>query len=485
MTRKRMLTGLAIGLCLGILAAGTAMAAESGWKTEGGSLKYVDGSGNYVTNDWKTRDGKSYFLGSDGEIEKSTWISNTYYVDDKGVMVKNSWIHTDGKDGLKEEGWYFLGRNGKVETDGWKNVEDGRYNFDSDGKMRTGWYYEDDNIYYLGGEDDGAMKRGWLCLEFQEDDLPDVGDISKEYKTAGDKARWFFFQKNGRAKRSLSGSYEQETINGRKYYFDRNGAMLTGWHAVKEKAQSDDATGISRFVYLGGRDDGFMVKGQWKQLSEHPADSDDSAAISQKGSEEPPKDGAKEWYYFENNGAPAYLKTGISTMNAATVRIDGENYFVNQYGCKRSGLVKIHSGGHELTGYFGEKGSDGRMRTGKVTGLADDDGQKCTFYFNMSGSNKGSGYSGEKDGFLYYNGLLVTADKDSEYEVYKVDETFYLVNGSGKVQTNEKAYKSDGDYAYLVEDREVYYADDSGKKTKKADSSATLPDFTCDQVYEL
>ena len=29
---------------------------------------------------------------------------------------------------------------------------------------------------------------------------------------------------------------------------------------------------------------------------------------------------------------------------------------------------------------------------------------------------------------------------------------------------------------YLVEDREVYYTDDNGKKTKKADSSATLPD---------
>ncbi|MFQ9702528.1 MAG: hypothetical protein ACLR0U_10125 [Enterocloster clostridioformis] len=89
--------------------------------------------------------------------------------------------------------------------------------------------------------------------------------------------------------------------------------------------------------------------------------------------------------------------------------------------------------------------------------------------------------SGEKDGFLYYNGLLVTADGDSRYEVYKVDGKYYLVNGSGKVQTNEKAYKSDGDYVYLVEDREVYYTDDSGRKTKKADSGASALDFTCDR----
>lgn len=485
MTGKKMLAGLAMGFMLGILAAGTVMGEEAGWKTVDGALRYVDSKGNSVTNDWKTRDGKSYFLGSDGEIEKSTWVANTYYVDENGVMMKNSWIHMDGKDGLKEEGWYYLGRDGKAEEDGWKNIGDGRYNFDSDGRMRTGWYYEGDNIYYLGGGDDGAMKRGWVCLEFDGDNLPDEGDVSREYKTADDKAKWFFFQNNGRAKRSLTRDYEQETVHGKKFYFDQNGVMLTGWHAVKKTAQSDDATGISRFMYLGGKDDGFVVKGQWKQLSQHPGDSDDGAAISKKGDEELPRDGEKEWYYFENDGTPAYLKTRVSTMNGATVRIDGENYFVNQYGCRQTGLVKIISGGNELVGYFGKDGSDGRMYTGKVSGIADEDGQKNTFYFNASGSNKGAGYSGEKDGFLYHNGLLVTADKDSDYEVYKVSGRYYLVNGSGKVQSNDKAYKTDGAYAYYIENREVYYADDEGHKTGKADSSSVLPEATCDHVYEL
>ena len=65
MTRRRILTGWAIGLLLGVMAAGTALGAESGWKTEDGVLKFVDSKGNYVTNEWRTRDGKSYFLGSD------------------------------------------------------------------------------------------------------------------------------------------------------------------------------------------------------------------------------------------------------------------------------------------------------------------------------------------------------------------------------------------------------------------------------------
>ena len=38
MTRRRILTGWAIGLLLGVMAAGTALGAESGWKTEDESL---------------------------------------------------------------------------------------------------------------------------------------------------------------------------------------------------------------------------------------------------------------------------------------------------------------------------------------------------------------------------------------------------------------------------------------------------------------
>ena len=56
MTRRRILAGWSIGLLMGVMAAGTAFGAESGWKTEDGVLKFVDNKGNYVTNEWRTRD---------------------------------------------------------------------------------------------------------------------------------------------------------------------------------------------------------------------------------------------------------------------------------------------------------------------------------------------------------------------------------------------------------------------------------------------
>ncbi|MCC8024816.1 MAG: cell wall-binding protein [Clostridium sp.] len=485
MTVKKLVSLLGISLCLGILGTGTVFGDQAGWKKEGDVLKYVDSKGNYVTNDWKDKDGKSYYLGSEGEIEKNTWIANTYYVDEEGAMVKNAWIRTGGKDGLKEEGWYFLGKDGKAEEDGWKNIGDGRYSFDSDGRMRSGWFYDGDNIYYLGGKNDGAMKKGWLCLEFDEEKLPEEGAVSREYKTAGDKAKWFYFQSNGRAKRASQGSLEAATIDGSKYYFDQNGVMLTGWQAVKDSPESGDKTGISRFVYLGGPDDGNVVKNRWLELSEHPGTSEHKEAISDEKFDGAPLRGEKAWYYFENNGTPAYLKATAVTMNGAAAKIDGESYFLDPFGCRKTGLVKVVAGQNVLVGYFGPEDGNGRMRTGRNAEVPYEEDGPLTCYFTISGSNKGAGYTGEKDGFLYYQGILVKAEAGQDYEAFKVDNKTYLVNEGGKVQTDNKAYRSSGEYAYVMEGGTVYQADNEGVKAGRVEALGTLPLLETEQTYQL
>lgn len=485
MTVRRLVSALGISLCLAALGTGTVFGSQAGWKKVDGVLKYVDSKGNYVTNQWKEKDGKSYFLGSEGEVEKNTWIGDAYYVDSDGVMVKNDWVHVTGKDGLKEEGWYYLGKDGKAEEDGWKNIGDGRYSFDSDGRMRTGWFYDGDEIYYLGDKDDGAMQRGWLCLEFNPSKLPDEGDISGVREKAGDKARWFYFQTNGRAKRGTSEAYDIATIEGEKYYFDANGVMLTGWHAVKDKADAGDKTGISRFLYLGGPDDGYVVKDRWMELTEHPGTSKYREAITDEKFDGAPKKGEKAWYYFENNGTPAYLNASASTMNGIVTKIEGERYFMDPYGCRKTGLVKVTAGGNVLTAYFGPENGDGRMRTGRNGEVPCEDGGPLTCYFSTSGSDKGAGISGEKDGFLYYRGLLVKAEEGTDYEAFKVDGKTYLVNESGKIQTNNKAYESDGAYAYRIEDGMVYKTDSQGKKEGRADSFGSLPALECEQTYDL
>lgn len=476
----KMLTGLGLCLLLNAAAAGTALAA--GWTSESGTWKYVDNNGSYAANEWKTSNGESYYLGSDGEMETDAWIDGTYYVNSQGAMVKNAWIQVTETGGTKEPGWYYLGSSGKLEQDGWKTIGDYKYCFDSDGRMRTGWYFEDDNTYYLGGGDDGAMKTGWRCLAFDEDEMPEEGDISPAYSSAGEDVKWFYFQTNGKAKKAGDGDYVTMTVDGRKYYFDENGVMLTGWQALDD-AESGDATGISKFVYLGGDDEGFMAKSQWMHLSVHPGDSDDKDEITGADSDDAPQEGESYWYYFESDGTPAYLKTTASSMSAATTKVSGESYFFDQYGVMRTGLVKITHGSTEMVGYFNS--GDGKMRTGKQSGIYDDDGEKHTFYFATSGSGKGAGYTGEKDGYLYYNGLLVEADDGTDYQAFEVDGDIYLVNESGKVQTGSKAYKSDGTYTYRISGGTLYYTDDDGDAEDAVTSGESLPGFSCNYEYEL
>ena len=43
--------------------------------------------------------------------------------------------------------------------------------------------------------------------------------------------------------------------------------MMTGWVAVKSSAEAGDPTGISKFVYLGGDDEGIMAKNKWLELT--------------------------------------------------------------------------------------------------------------------------------------------------------------------------------------------------------------------------
>ena len=76
--------------------------------------------------------------------------------------------------------------------------------------MRTGWHYENGDIYYLGNS--GAMTAGWKKL-------PDPNDDWGEY--------WFYFGTNGKMVRET-----EKSIGGTSYIFDHEGRMLTGWNWI-------------------------------------------------------------------------------------------------------------------------------------------------------------------------------------------------------------------------------------------------------------
>ena len=83
-----------------------------------------------------------------------------------------------------------------------------------------------DSIYYLGDEDDGARKSGWLWLEKPDDDNDDIslcpdGDDCLNCDEEG----WYWFAKDGKVYRDA----KQKKIDGKYYYFNEHGQMLYNW----------------------------------------------------------------------------------------------------------------------------------------------------------------------------------------------------------------------------------------------------------------
>ena len=81
-------------------------------------------------------------------------------------------------------GWWWQDDNGTWPESQWRKINGKWYAFDDNGYMRSGWFWDGSNWYYLGGAGDGSMKTGW------------------------------------------------QLVNGNWYYMNGSGAMLTGWKLV-------------------------------------------------------------------------------------------------------------------------------------------------------------------------------------------------------------------------------------------------------------
>lgn len=471
-----------------ILSAGAAFTSLAAWQMDGDNWVFTDNRGNRVTDSWRQSGDHYYYLDASGVMAMDTWIEDQYYVDENGVRASNRWVHAEAGDEApnSDGGWFYLEANGRVVTDGWRTINTQRYHFDSDGTMQYGWLNDDDNLYYLGDENDGAAKTGWLSLSYDEEDGQEDGETAEIVASGGS---WFYFQSNGRAVRaSGDNTYVNRTINGNRYYFDENGKMATGWANVAER-EANDATGISTLRYFGSADEGQLARG-WRYLYDDPEDSEDdnydfnfgpatSSNATPSNASYEGGDGA--WYYFGSNGVPEYLEAGADSLSAATTRISGQRYFFDEYGRMQSGLVGlVLSDGSMVSAYFGASDTDGAMKTNRQTNVIEEDGERSTFYFGSSG-----GETGERGGYLYYQGKLVTAEDGDDLQVYEVNDTLYLVNESGRVQRSNRTYRADGEYRYEYDNGTIYYINSSRERTGEVTSGARLPEIAYEAVYEL
>ena len=487
-----------------LLAIGASMTsfAATGWAEEDGTWVYYDRNGDKVTDKWAKSGNNWYYLDSDGEMAVDTLIEDGddyYYVDVNGVMAANQWVAIDnedaGDDDEPEHYWYYFQANGKAYKQGdagkvsLKTINGKKYAFDEEGKMLYGWVDENtaeridntdgdaftqDATYYFGDEDDGAMTTGWLLIDVTYDAATEDSYkyIAPAFNDDEDQTRWFYFKSNGKmVKADNEGETKDKTINGKKYAFDHNGAMVAEWSLdqkdakkasdsekralVGEATASNAWTGNGKYAeyskawkYFNSVEDGARVSNGWFKVV--------AAEYLNSGKYDDDEDA---WYYADGSGnlyagefktingkKYAFRNDGRMLSGLKFIKDDGNGYFDDvraddddDYAFDdEDKFLDTARDYYEANGYkcyyFGG-GEDGAMRTGKTSLTFD--GENTNFYFEKSGGKKGAGVTGEKDDKLYQSGMLLKADTDDKYIVVE-KQTHFKADGSKDYVTYTK-----------------------------------------------
>ena len=281
--KKVMQAGLAV-LFFGLLATSTVFA-----DTTGGQFVDKNNRKYYIKDDhkaiyWHKIDGKTYYFDDGGEMVVG-WqyieIPGTGYRDD---LFDNRPVFEIGL----QQKWYYFGQDGGLqEFVGWQQLEvkdsltvgkkhgegfEGpevlklsNYYFNQDHSLKTGWFYDQSNWYYLAktgysGKDylGGERRAGWINDDSTWYYLdPTTGIMQTGWKYLGNK--WYYLRSSGAM---ATGWYQDGST---WYYLNAsNGDMKTGWFQVNGKwyyAYSSGALAVSTRV------DGYYVNynGEWVQ----------------------------------------------------------------------------------------------------------------------------------------------------------------------------------------------------------------------------
>lgn len=396
---------------------GTVYAAQCGWTEEDGSMVYYDEDGDLLTDSWRKEGNDWYYLNENGHVAMNQKVDE-FYVGADGKMVKNTWIELANEEDLDSPEapasfYYYFDEDGKSVTSNWLKQNNKWYYFDESGHMMTGKVNIDGSWYYLGDENDGTMKTGWIQLK-ENASNPDSTES------------WYYFNSNGKM---VETQYDKK-IDG-AYYTFIDGKMQTGWvempkaesgteadSATDSNASADStetsaasAPTVADYQYYGPEGDGKRADG-W-----HTIEGIDGIHNMDETST----------FFFRGGKA---LHSSVSGNQLFTV--NGKKYAFNELGEMQTGRRVVNlADGAIANFYFGD---DGIMKTGKQSIYNEETGETESWFFYTEGERRGQGYHGLRDNTLYVYGKRQEATSDQKYATAVLGETTYLVNTSGNVQ---------------------------------------------------
>ena len=476
---------------LALGASITSFAAAKGtWMMVDGEWYCYDKNGEAYTNTFCSSNGKEYYVGDDGELVRSAWVedgADKYFVNSSGAKITNDWrLTTPFDDDSADEEWFYFQSTGKMAHDKKITYKNKTYYFDGEGKMLTGWVtydkdgegnvdeannFDKDKTFYCD-ETGARLEKAWI--KTTEPDVEDDNADADDY--------WYYFKSSGKAQTGKA-----TNINGQTYLFGTDGHMLTGWVGftgadandgkdykymeIGGENSNEQLRYYTDVYFCGDEDDGHAKKNKWfKTWRPSQYDAAD-------------EDNDEYWYSIDKNGK-VYIPTTSDAKKAQGVKyklkdakletqdngnsivftkknVNSKSYFFNEDGEMLSQFIEVSSSnlgadsGVKAGMYYFGGDDDGSMKTGSQS-VKDDNGDTYKFFFEnkTTGNVKGKGITGNKSGYLYFKGLLITAD-DYKYQLATIpgedgDEYTFIVNKNGSIQKNCVDYKEDNEVLFTT-----------------------------------
>lgn len=192
-------------------------AMETGWQIVDGKRCYFDKKKGYeLFNQWIQDGDDYYFVGNDGVAKKMQWVNDggkSYYLKADGKMTRD-WLKID-------DYWYFFNKSGSMETANWKWSDGKWYYLKENGQAATKWTQIGDKFYYFK-DPSGEMQSGWFRADGNWYCTNDDGSMKTGWAASKDK--WCYLDETT----GIMKKNEWVTVDGKTYYFNINGEMVTG-----------------------------------------------------------------------------------------------------------------------------------------------------------------------------------------------------------------------------------------------------------------
>ncbi|MHC8519548.1 N-acetylmuramoyl-L-alanine amidase family protein [Weissella confusa] len=166
----------------------------------------VDADGNVIRSQALTVDGNDQYFGSNGVQAKAQLVRDAngqahYYAAGNGNMIKRQFIlNTDGH-------WLYADQNGNLARGMTTINQDTLYFDDQNHQVKDDFVYDADGVHYFNGTNGAEVKNDY----------------------AYHNGKWYYFDENGRMVTGL------QTINGELRYFGADGSQLKGGQATNQE----------------------------------------------------------------------------------------------------------------------------------------------------------------------------------------------------------------------------------------------------------